>query len=115
MFSEALNLTLEHYKIPAKELSQRSGVAEAIISDFRRGKTLPRIDTIERLINALPQEAKNYMLFSGFLSKLTDKDLSLLLHLIANELRSSDTEVNEVNTTSDRKRRETKEYQLVVA
>jgi len=89
MFAKALNQTLTEYKISGKELSIRSGVKEATISEFRNGKIEPKLGTIEALINALPQQAKNYMLFKAFLTDLTDDDISLLLYAIATELRGA--------------------------
>jgi transcriptional regulator with XRE-family HTH domain len=89
MFQRSFNLTLEEYKISATKLAQASGVREATISDFRNGKIDPKATTLESLIQALPREAKNFMLFKCFIAKLNDQDISLLLNAIASEIRSS--------------------------
>lgn len=89
MFTEAFNQTLEEYKISGTNLSQISGVRLATISDFRNGKIDPKMSTLESLIEALPSDAKNFMLFKCFLTKLTDYDISLILNAIASQIRSS--------------------------
>ena len=87
-FAEALNQTLANFRITAKELAMKSGVKESNISELRNGKTDPRISTIESLINALPEEARNYLFFKVFVSNITDRDVSNLLSAIAIELRN---------------------------
>lgn len=61
-FSDAFKETMFRFKLTGAELSHRSGVTRGQISQFRNGKNL-RIDSVERIIEALPQEAKIYMLF----------------------------------------------------
>jgi transcriptional regulator with XRE-family HTH domain len=60
-FSEAFRQTMFHFDLSGVEIAERSGISTAQISNFRHGKNL-RIDTLERILNALPQEARVYML-----------------------------------------------------
>ena len=92
-FSEAFSQTLTEFKITAKELAIKTGVKEATISEFRTGKSEARITTVEVLINALPEEARNYFYFKVLVSGINDRDISNLLHAIANELRAEKKEL----------------------
>jgi transcriptional regulator with XRE-family HTH domain len=95
-FAEALTQTMEFYKISAKDLSDASGVRAATISDFRLGKINPQVNTIEALLNALPQSAKSYMLFKVFLRNLNGEDIATLLYAIASELRKDEEKSNPI-------------------
>jgi transcriptional regulator with XRE-family HTH domain len=100
MFSTAFNETLNKYKIRAKDLSLKSGVRLATISDFRLGKIHPKTDTLEALINALPVDAKNYLIFKALVT-FTDNDISILLSAIASELRKSPDQMVEAHTAHE--------------
>jgi len=100
MFAEAFNQTLEQYGIKAKDVAEKSGVRLATISDFRLGKIQPKIDTVEALLNALPPDAKHFMIFKALIN-FTDHDMSILLHAIASELRKPSLP-EAVNTVSYR-------------
>jgi len=91
MFAEALNQTLDHFKISARELFNKTGVREATISELRSGKSDARISTYETLINALPDEAINYLLLEVLLARdISSSDISHLLTVIASVIRDSD-------------------------
>lgn len=60
-FAEAFRQTMFHFNLSGVEIADKSGMSAAQISNFRHGKNL-RIDTLERILNALPPEAKVYML-----------------------------------------------------
>jgi transcriptional regulator with XRE-family HTH domain len=60
-FANAFKETLFRFELTGKEIAERSGLSPAQISDFRNGKNL-RIDSVEKILDALPPEARNYML-----------------------------------------------------
>jgi DNA-binding Xre family transcriptional regulator len=60
-FSEAFRETLFRYGISGKCLAEKSGVSERQISKFRNGDNL-RTDTLEKLLEALPENAREYMM-----------------------------------------------------
>jgi transcriptional regulator with XRE-family HTH domain len=60
-FADAFRETLFRFELTGKEIAERSGLSPAQISEFRNGKNL-RIDSVEKILDALPQEARNYML-----------------------------------------------------
>lgn len=60
-FSEAFRETLFRFNLKGADLAQASGLTPTQISKFRNGENL-RIDSVERLIDALPSAAKEYML-----------------------------------------------------
>lgn len=60
-FAEAFRQTMFYFNLSGVEIAEKSGMSAAQISNFRHGKNL-RIDTLERILNALPPEAKVYML-----------------------------------------------------
>ncbi|MFK0730571.1 MAG: hypothetical protein ACIWVG_05260 [Gloeotrichia echinulata HAB0833] len=75
-FSKALDKTLETYGISASWLSDKADVSQQMISGFRNGKQCVKSDSLEKMINALPKDAKEY-----FFSQLTcgNKNLQSLV------------------------------------
>lgn len=92
-FSEALDKTLDAYGISAKWLSEQSGVSMQMISGFRRGKQRVYSDSLEAMLNALPQEVRRhfYSLMMGdripTVSVMNESELADLMDEIANVLR----------------------------
>jgi transcriptional regulator with XRE-family HTH domain len=60
-FAEAFKLTLFHFNLSGIEIAEKSRLSAAQISSFRHGKNL-RIDSVERILDALPLEARVYLL-----------------------------------------------------
>lgn len=58
-FSKAFKEVMFRYKLSGAELAHISGLSTAQISRFRNGENL-RIDSLEKLLWALPAEAYNY-------------------------------------------------------
>lgn len=55
----AFDRTLSQFGISAKWLGAESGVSEVMISRFRNGKQV-QTDTLDKLLDALPEEPKQY-------------------------------------------------------
>jgi transcriptional regulator with XRE-family HTH domain len=60
-FSEAFRETLFRFNIKGADLAERAGVTPTQIGKFRNGGNL-RIDSVERILAALPSEAREYMM-----------------------------------------------------
>ncbi len=60
-FSEAFQETMFRFKLKGTDLAEQSGLTPTQISDFRNGKNL-RIDSVEKLLDAMPRDARLYML-----------------------------------------------------
>lgn len=60
-FSQAFKMTLFRFDLNGSDIAERSGLTSAQISNFRNGKNL-RIDSVERILKTLPEEARAYML-----------------------------------------------------
>lgn len=60
-FSEAFRETLFRFKLKGINVARRSGVTPKQISTFQNGGNL-RIDSVEKILEALPKKAKKYML-----------------------------------------------------
>ena len=92
-FCEALDRSLEDYGISAKWLSEQSGVSMQMISQFRRGKQRVYSDSLEAMINALPEEVQRhfYSLMMGdripTVSVMSESELADLMDEIASVLR----------------------------
>lgn len=92
-FCKALDRTLEDYGISAKWLSEQSGVSMQMISQFRRGKQRVYSDSLEAMINALPQEVQRhfYSLMMDdripTVSVMNESELADLMDEIASVLR----------------------------
>lgn len=60
-FAEAFRETMFRFGLTGNEIAERSGLTPTQISKFRKGENL-RIDSVERILEALPEEAKEYMM-----------------------------------------------------
>lgn len=69
---EAFFETLDKFKLSAADISRRSDVASQVISKYRTGKQNLRQDTFDKLIDALPEEAKFYYFALRMKSKKTE-------------------------------------------
>ena len=71
----ALHETLRTFKprLNATEISNRANVSQAAISQFRRGERDLYVGTLQRIINALPDDIKQH-----FFSRLFDIPASLV-------------------------------------
>lgn len=113
-FNQAFDATLKHFKISGKFLSEQSGIATASISEFRRGRKAIQTDSLEKLLHALPPEAKIHF-FSSLLggeeilkllvSGMDNDGLSKVMIAIANKLKDNrqNTSINtdEVNVARE--------------
>jgi predicted transcriptional regulator len=59
-FSTAFCQTLEHYNLNNVDLCRNSGISLSRFSLFKKGQNV-RVDTLEKLLAAMPQEAREYM------------------------------------------------------
>jgi hypothetical protein len=60
-FSDAFKETMFRFDLKGSDLAEQSGLTAAQISQFRHGKNL-RIDSLEKILVAMPPEARRYML-----------------------------------------------------
>ena len=60
-FSDAFRETLHRHKLTGADIARDAGLTDAKISNFRNGSNL-RIDTLERILAALPPKSREYML-----------------------------------------------------
>lgn len=83
-FSEAFRETMFRFKLKGIEIAKNSQLTPNQISTFQNGGNL-RIDSVEKILEALPKKAKAYML------KLVAEEESLYLPLPQDE----DEELND--------------------
>jgi transcriptional regulator with XRE-family HTH domain len=93
-FSDSFDETLKQFKLTAKDLAGKSGVAESSISRFRRGEREIQSDSLERLISALPQDAKQYLFCKLLIGELDRRGIATLLSAIAHHMREDSSEDN---------------------
>jgi transcriptional regulator with XRE-family HTH domain len=60
-FSEAFRETMFRFNLKGAELAEKTGLTPTQISKFRNGENL-RIDSVERILEALPENAREYMM-----------------------------------------------------
>jgi transcriptional regulator with XRE-family HTH domain len=78
-FATALKRTMFEFGLTGVELSRRSGVSKNTISAFRQGSQSLTVENLEKLLGAMPEEARKYFfseLEHGEYSEKTE-DLSL--------------------------------------
>jgi len=60
-FSKAYEETLFRFGLKASDIAEKAGISESTLSQFKNGKNV-RIETMEKILGALPQDAKVFML-----------------------------------------------------
>jgi transcriptional regulator with XRE-family HTH domain len=90
MFSEALNETLDSFKISNRELAVKSGLREATISQFRQGKRAIPSDSLEKIIKALSPKASNYLFFTVLTISVSDEEVYLFFMEVAQAMKKSE-------------------------
>ncbi len=81
--SKAFDKTLKNFGINARRLSEQSGVSEKMISLFRNDRQRIYSDSFEKLLDALPIEARLY-----FLIQLSEDKLAALDQLSDAEIKT---------------------------
>jgi transcriptional regulator with XRE-family HTH domain len=89
-FSAAFDETISHFKLKAKDIASVSGLTESAISKFRRGEQDLKASSLERLIKALPQEAKQYLFLKILVGEMDSQGIAALLSAIAFRIKESD-------------------------
>lgn len=91
-FVTALNSTLEQFNIKNRELARLSGVDESSISRYRNGTRDLQAETLQKLISALPKEARDFFYFRCLLSDLDEDGVATLLIALGQRIKRSNKE-----------------------
>jgi transcriptional regulator with XRE-family HTH domain len=59
-FSEAFKETMFRFNLSGSEIAEKSGLTPSQISNFRNGHNL-RVDSVEKLLAAMPVDARKYL------------------------------------------------------
>lgn len=86
-FSDAFDQTLTHFSIKGKDIAAESGLTEAAVSRFRNGEQDIKASSLEKLLAALPAEAKQYLFFKLLVGEMDQTGIATLLNAIAHHLR----------------------------
>lgn len=70
----AFDKTLKHCKLSAREVAERAGMDEGVVSKFRNRRQRIYTDTLEKLLDGLNDEAKIYF-FSLLFGKKIDLEM----------------------------------------
>ena len=97
-FSEAFDLTLKEFGLTGKSLAISTGLREATVSNFRNGSDI-RSDNLEKLLGALPPEAKQFLFLKVFVDDLNPEGIATMLSLLAGRLKETQSSA-EHNQTS---------------
>jgi len=89
-FGAALDETMKQFGIKGTTIAELASLQEQQVSEFRRGIRGLKTENLERVIEALPPEARHFLFFKVFVRNMSDRDISNLLSAIALELRNSD-------------------------
>ena len=111
-FSEAFNLTLEEFGITGKEVAQRAGVREATVSDFRRGNREIQTGNLEKLIGALPTDAKQFLFLKLLVGGMNAQGIATLLSAIAHQIKNDNNSLDSAERYSANSRKSPTEAAL---
>lgn len=98
-FSEAFNQTLVEFNLSAKDIAQEAGIREATLSEYRNGKRQIHTDNLERLIQALPPDAKQYLFCKILIGEMDQGGIATLLNAIAHHLREDNPQNSRTSQT----------------
>lgn len=87
-FSKAFDLTLKEFGLTGKAVAINAGLREATVSNFRNGSDI-RTDSLEKLIKALPPDAKQFLFLKVFVDDLNPPAIATMLGLLAGRLKES--------------------------
>lgn len=59
-FANALKHTMTEFGLTGTELAEKSGVSKNTVSAFRQGRQSLTVDNLEKLLGAMPKEARVY-------------------------------------------------------
>jgi hypothetical protein len=102
---QAFNEMMTRFGIEAKKLAVDSNVSEIQISRFRNGKQDLHSDALLRLLSNVPKEPRQWYLsavlgdaqlgadVSSLVWNLSSQELPILLHMVAERLKSSKSEI----------------------
>jgi transcriptional regulator with XRE-family HTH domain len=88
-FCEIINTTIEKFHLNAKDLAEKAGMTPAALSEFRNGKRAIKSDTLENLIAALPEDAKQFLFCNYLISDKDDKAIGTLLYAISLKMQGA--------------------------
>jgi transcriptional regulator with XRE-family HTH domain len=88
-FCELIDATIIKFSLNAGELADRAGMTRAALSEFRNGKRTIKSDTLENLIGALPEDAKQFLFCNYFISDKDDKAIGTLLYAISIKMQGA--------------------------
>lgn len=97
-FSNAFDLTLKKFGVTGKSIAISTGLREATVSNFRHGSDI-RSDNLEKLIEALPAEAKEFLFLKVFVDDLTTEGIATMLMLLASRLKETESSVKHTETS----------------
>ncbi|MEO0759713.1 MAG: hypothetical protein AAFY78_22890 [Cyanobacteria bacterium J06648_16] len=101
IFSKAFDATLKEFGLTGKSIAISAGLREATISNFRNGSYI-RTDNLEKMINALPPDARQYLFLKAFVGELNPEGIATLLGLLGGRLKETqpETDIPEVSVIS---------------
>ncbi|ESA36032.1 hypothetical protein N836_09115 [Leptolyngbya sp. Heron Island J] len=97
-FSKAFDLTLKEFGLTGKSLAISTGLREATVSNFRNGSDI-RSDNLEKLIGALPPEAKQFLFLKVFVDDLTPEAIATMLGLLASRLKETQSSEDHMDSS----------------
>jgi transcriptional regulator with XRE-family HTH domain len=59
-FANVLKHTMTEFGLTGAELAEKSGVSKNTVSAFRQGRQSLSVDNLEKLLGAMPREARMY-------------------------------------------------------
>jgi DNA-binding Xre family transcriptional regulator len=82
-FCELIDKTIIEFRLNAGELAAAAGMTAAALSEFRHGRREIKSDTLDNLIAALPDHARQYLFCNHLISDEDDKAIGTLLYAIS--------------------------------
>jgi len=86
MYRDAFNETIGHFNLSARDIASKAGLHESAVSNFRSGRKDITVGTLERLLAALPEDAREYIYLKALVGSISNRGISVLLGAISNRM-----------------------------
>jgi transcriptional regulator with XRE-family HTH domain len=81
---------MKHFNLSAKELASTSGITESALSKFRNGERDLMQSSVEKLLQALPDDAFHYLLSQLASDRMSPQHAIQMLNVLADKLESGE-------------------------
>lgn len=101
-FSSAIDQTIDKFGLSAKAIAAAAEMTPAALSEYRNGRREVKTSTLESILSALPQEARQYLFLHCLVGQMDSTGLALLLNAVSYRLTSKNHSSEVISDSSEK-------------